>query len=127
MKKHATARPSLNRNLLCAAALVSVILNMVLTTPARAGDMGGDSSASPASAAAVAPSAGTSGNSGLPQGVVARVNGVDIPQAQLEDVLRASQQPDTLQVRQTIRQSLIARELFRQNAERLHYDTKPEV
>jgi peptidyl-prolyl cis-trans isomerase C len=63
----------------------------------------------------------------LPAGTVAIVNGVPIEQAQLENALRASRQPDTPQVRQAIRQQLIARELFRQNAEKQHYDTKPEV
>ncbi|MGF6759503.1 peptidyl-prolyl cis-trans isomerase [Paraburkholderia sp. GAS42] len=63
----------------------------------------------------------------LPSGTAALVNGVAIQQAQVENVLRASRQPDTPQLRQAIRHDLIARELLRQKAEKQHYNKKPEV
>lgn len=63
----------------------------------------------------------------LPAGVVAIVNGMPISQIQLDAAVQASQQPDTLRMRQLLKQQLIARELFRQNAEKQHYDSKPEV
>jgi peptidyl-prolyl cis-trans isomerase C len=130
MKKQPIPRQSANLNLLCAAACVSVALNLALASPAHADSMTGD--ATQTGTAIVHPfgmqaAGGTSGTSGLPQGVVARVNGVDIPEVQLDNVLRAARQPDTPQVRQAIRQDLIARELFRQDAEKQHYDTKPDV
>lgn len=64
---------------------------------------------------------------GLPAGNVASVNGVAISPTQLDDAVRASRQPDTPALRQALKGQLIARELFRQNAEKAHYDTKPEV
>nr|WP_325101127.1 hypothetical protein [Paraburkholderia kururiensis] len=67
----------------------------------------------------------------LPASTVATVNGVAIPQWQLDDALRAAaqafHQPDTPQLRQALKQQLIVRELFRQNAEKTGYGTKPEV
>nr|WP_244144761.1 peptidylprolyl isomerase [Paraburkholderia tuberum] len=78
-------------------------------------------------AGAAAPSA----SSALPAGTVAIVNGVAIPQAQLDEVVRVavqtSRQPDTPQLRQALKAQLITRELFRQGAEKGRYDTKPEV
>ncbi|MFL9867289.1 peptidylprolyl isomerase [Paraburkholderia fungorum] len=50
-----------------------------------------------------------------------------VPQIQLDAAVQASRQPDTPRLRQVLRQQLIARELFRQNAEKQHYDSKPEV
>lgn len=68
---------------------------------------------------------------GLPAGTAAIVNGVSIPETQLDVAVRiavqAAHQPDTPQLRQAIRQQLIARELFRQNAEKGGYGAKPEV
>jgi peptidyl-prolyl cis-trans isomerase C len=63
----------------------------------------------------------------LPAGTIAVVNGVSIPATQIDEALQASHQPDTPQVRQALRAQLIARELFRQRAEKQGYDTKPEV
>jgi peptidyl-prolyl cis-trans isomerase C len=71
---------------------------------------------------ASAPAAST-----LPAGTAAIVNGVSIPTSQVDAVLRASKQPDSAQVRQIIKGELISREVFRQNAEKAHYDAKPEV
>jgi peptidyl-prolyl cis-trans isomerase C len=71
---------------------------------------------------ASAPAAST-----LPAGTAAIVNGVTIPTPQVDAVLRASKQPGTAQVRQIIKGELISREVFRQNAEKAHYDAKPEV
>ena len=64
----------------------------------------------------------------LPAGTAAIVNGVAIPASQIDAVLRASSQPDTTQMRQVIKGELISREVvLRQNAEKAHYDAKPEV
>ncbi|MBP0595641.1 peptidyl-prolyl cis-trans isomerase [Paraburkholderia sp. LEh10] len=67
----------------------------------------------------------------LPTGTAAVVNGVTIPQAQLDDAVRiavqTTHQPDTPSLRQALKGQLVARELFRQNAEQAHYDAKPEV
>jgi peptidyl-prolyl cis-trans isomerase C len=63
----------------------------------------------------------------LPNGVVARVNGVPITQDQVDQAVRASNAPDTPALRTNIKNQLIARELFRQAAEKEHYDARPEV
>ena len=63
----------------------------------------------------------------LPAGVVARVNGAPITQAQLDAALRAVNTPVTPQIRDAVKNQLIARELFRQAAEKGHYDTRPNV
>lgn len=69
--------------------------------------------------------------SSLPAGAVAVVNGVVLPQGELDDAVRAATaktgQHDTPQLRQVLRGELVAREVFRQNAEKAHYDQKPEV
>ncbi|SIT35584.1 PpiC-type peptidyl-prolyl cis-trans isomerase [Paraburkholderia ribeironis] len=91
---------------LCVTAFASVALGTLVPAIAHAAD----------------PAGGT-----LPAGTVAIVNGVAIPQAKLDDAIKASRQPDTQQLRQAIRQQLIVAELFRQGAEKGHYDTKPEV
>ncbi|ACC76318.1 peptidylprolyl isomerase [Paraburkholderia caribensis] len=63
----------------------------------------------------------------LPAGTVAIINGVSIPQAQLDAAVQATRQPDTPQLRQALKAQLITRELFRQNAEKAGYGNKPEV
>ncbi|MDB5991269.1 MAG: PpiC-type peptidyl-prolyl cis-trans isomerase [Herbaspirillum sp.] len=63
----------------------------------------------------------------LPAGSVATVNGISIPQTKLDAAVQASHQPDTPQLRQALKQQLIAREVFRQNAEKAHYGDRPEV
>lgn len=69
--------------------------------------------------------------SNLPAGAAAVVDGVPVPQSQLDDAVRMvtakSGQPDTPQLRQLLRSGLVAREVLRQNAEKAHYDQKPEV
>jgi parvulin-like peptidyl-prolyl isomerase len=69
--------------------------------------------------------------SSLPTGAVAVVNGVTVPQKQLDDAVRMvtakTGQPDTPQLRQMLRSGLVAREVLRQSAEKAHYDQKPEV
>ncbi|WP_063552749.1 peptidyl-prolyl cis-trans isomerase [Burkholderia territorii] len=60
-------------------------------------------------------------------GSVATVNGTAITQAEVDAVLRASRQPDTPQVRQAIKNQLIARVLIQQAAEKANYGSKPEV
>jgi parvulin-like peptidyl-prolyl isomerase len=63
----------------------------------------------------------------LPAGVVARVNGVSIAQADVDAAVRQSGQPDTPQLRTAMKNQLIARELFRQAAQKAHYDTHADV
>jgi parvulin-like peptidyl-prolyl isomerase len=67
----------------------------------------------------------------LPTGTVATVNGVAIPQTQFDEAVRVAvqttHQPDTPQLRQAVKGQLIARELFRQSAEKAGYGNKPEV
>jgi peptidyl-prolyl cis-trans isomerase C len=94
----------------CFVAFASVVVSTFATTFAHAAD-------SPAP--------------GLPAGTVAIVNGVNIPEVQLDEAVRVAvqvgHQADTPQLRQTLKQQLIARELFRQNAEKGGYGAKPEV
>jgi len=71
--------------------------------------------------------AGSAEVAGLPPGTLAIVNGVVIPQARLDDAMRASRQADTPQLRQFLKQELIAREVLRQSAEKQGYESKPEV
>lgn len=73
------------------------------------------------------PAQAESSTSNLPAGAVAVVNGVSISQSDLDAAVKAARQPDTPQTRQAIKQALITRELFRQNAEKAGYDSKPEV
>lgn len=99
---------------LCVTAFASVALSAAIPTLAHAD----------APAGSVAP-AGQ--GSALPPGAVAIVNGINIPQTQLDALAHASGQPDNAQVRQALKQELIARELFRQQAEKANYGAKPEV
>ena len=64
---------------------------------------------------------------GLPDGTLAIVNGVSIPQTRLTDAMRAAHQADTPEMRRLFKQELIAREVLRQNAEKQRYDTRPAV
>jgi len=63
----------------------------------------------------------------LPAGVVARVNGTAIAQADLDAAVRQSGQQDTPALRASLKNQLIARELFRQAAQKQHYDTHADV
>lgn len=63
----------------------------------------------------------------LPAGVAARVNGIAIAQTDLDAAVRQSGQPDSPALRTSIKNQLIARELFRQAAQKQHYDTHADV
>ncbi|SEA67808.1 peptidylprolyl isomerase [Paraburkholderia sartisoli] len=63
----------------------------------------------------------------LPANGVARVNNVVITQDQLDQAMRATNAPDTPALRTSIKNQLIARELFRQAAEKQHYESRPQV
>ncbi len=63
----------------------------------------------------------------LPAGVVARVNGVAIAQSDLDAAVRQSGQQDSPALRASLKNQLIARELFRQVAQKQHYDTHADV
>ncbi|RQR51440.1 peptidyl-prolyl cis-trans isomerase [Burkholderia sp. Bp9126] len=62
-----------------------------------------------------------------PTATVATVNGTAITQAEVDAVVRASRQSDTPQIRQAIKNQLIARVLIQQAAEKANYGGKPEV
>ncbi|MCT7325478.1 peptidylprolyl isomerase [Ralstonia mojiangensis] len=63
----------------------------------------------------------------LPAGVVARVNGTAITQQQVDQAIAAANVPTSPQAREAVKNQLIARELFRQAAEKGHYDARPNV
>ncbi|MGS0622406.1 peptidylprolyl isomerase [Ralstonia sp. VS2407] len=63
----------------------------------------------------------------LPAGVVARVNGTAITQQQVDQAIAAANVPASPQAREAVKSQLIARELFRQVAEKGHYDARPNV
>lgn len=67
----------------------------------------------------------------LPAGAFAVVNGVALPQTQLDNAAKAFAarlgQPDTPQMRAALKQDLIVREVVRQAAEKKNYGSRPEV
>ena len=64
----------------------------------------------------------------LPPGVIAKVNGVAITEAQLVRAVQQSGMPDTPTLRQALKAQLLSRELFRQEAAKNKaYDNRPEV
>jgi parvulin-like peptidyl-prolyl isomerase len=63
----------------------------------------------------------------LPPGVVAKVNDTSISKAQLDLAVHRSGLSDSPQLRTAIKNQLIARELFRQAAERKHLGSRPDV
>lgn len=79
----------------------------------------------------LAGAAATPSATNMPTGVVATVNGVNITEVQVDDQLRVAvsleHRPDSSQLREAVRQQLIARELLRQDAEKAGYGTRPEV
>lgn len=79
------------------------------------------------SAQTIADTQTTTSPATMPAGTVAIVNGVAIPQAKLDEAVLQSRQADTPQLRKTLTAQLVALELFRQEAEKQHYGTKPEV
>lgn len=73
------------------------------------------------------PKADSAAGAPLPAGIVARVNGVAVAQSDLDAAVRQSGQPDSPALRTTMKNQLIARELFRQAAQKQHYDTHADV
>ncbi|WP_175948664.1 peptidylprolyl isomerase [Burkholderia pyrrocinia] len=69
----------------------------------------------------------TQASSTLPAGTAAIVNGTSITQAEVDAVLKASRQSDSAQLRQAVKNQLIARVLIQQAAEKADYGSKPEV
>lgn len=63
----------------------------------------------------------------LPADAVASVNGVVIPKASVDAMVKASGQPDSPQLRELFKGQLIANELLKQAAFKQHYETRPEV
>jgi parvulin-like peptidyl-prolyl isomerase len=65
---------------------------------------------------------------GLPSGVIARIDGVEISESQLTRALKESGLPESPQLRQAMKAQLVSRELFRQAAARNKaYEKRPEV
>ena len=62
----------------------------------------------------------------LPANGVARVNNVVITQDQLDQAVRALNVPDTPALRASVKNQLIARELFRQAAEAAMHGAQPQ-
>jgi parvulin-like peptidyl-prolyl isomerase len=83
--------------------------------------------AAPALGAQAPATPAPAGGPALPAGVVARVNGVAIAQSDLDAAVRQSGQADTPVLRASLKNQLIARELFRQAAQKQHYDTHADV
>ncbi|WP_042298608.1 peptidylprolyl isomerase [Paraburkholderia bannensis] len=73
------------------------------------------------------PDASANAQTGLTSGVIARVNGVPITQDRLDAAVVASHAADTPALRAQLKNQLIARELFRQAAEKAHYEQRPAV
>ena len=69
----------------------------------------------------------SSAGASLPAGVVARVNGVSIAQTDVDAAVRQTGKPDSPALRAAMKNELIARELFRQAAQKQHYDTHADV
>lgn len=66
--------------------------------------------------------------SALPPGVIAIVNGVRIPETQLQLAVQQSGVPDSEQLRGALKSQLVSRELFRQQAAKNPaYENRPEV
>lgn len=87
-----------------------------------------DAHAAVAKKKAAEPAAAASAPQGaLPPGVIARVNGVPITQDRLDTAVKLSRAPDTPALRVQLKSQLIARELFRQAAEKAHYESRPAV
>lgn len=63
----------------------------------------------------------------LPAGAFAVVNGVALPQAQLDDLMRQSGMADNAQTRLVAKNQLIARELFKQQAHKAHLADRADV
>jgi hypothetical protein len=69
-----------------------------------------------------------SAGSVLPPGVIAVVNGVRIPETQLQLAVQQSGVPDSAQLRSALKSQLVSRELFRQQAAKHPaYEKRPEV
>jgi hypothetical protein len=77
---------------------------------------------------AVAPVTAPAPASNLGPGVIAKVNNVAITDAQLQRAIQQSGLPDSPNLRTALKNQLVSRELFRQDAEKTHaYDNRPEV
>lgn len=64
----------------------------------------------------------------LPAGVAAVVNGKRIPESQIQEAVKLTGLPDSPQLRGAIKSQLVARELFRQQAEKNKaLENRPEV
>lgn len=113
---------------LCVTAFASVAASVLMPTFSHA-----EGELPPADLAAAGPANGFPAGPGaaVAPRAAAVINGVAIPQSELDDAVRAAgaqaSMPDTPQLRSALRQQLIAHELLRQAAERAHYGTRPEV
>ena len=108
-------QPNMNLRAAFKRGIAAAVVFSALVAPAFAAQQ---------SAPVKAPSAASPA---LPAGVVARVNGVAIAQSDLDAAVHQSGKPDTPALRGTLKNELIARELFRQAAQKQHYDTHADV
>jgi peptidyl-prolyl cis-trans isomerase C len=113
---------------LCVVAFASVAASALLPTLSHAAGEFAPADLPPAGQPSAPPA---SPSAAVPPRAAAVVNGVAIPQSELDAAVRAAgsqaSMPDTPQLRSALRQQLIAHELLRQAAVRAHYDTRPEV
>ncbi|MFC5475791.1 peptidyl-prolyl cis-trans isomerase [Paraherbaspirillum soli] len=64
----------------------------------------------------------------LKPGVIAKVNAVELTEAQLQRAVQLSGLPDSPTLRAALKDQMVSRELFRQQAEKTHrYEQRPEV
>lgn len=108
-------QPNMNLSAAFKCGITAAVVFAALVAPAFAAQ---------APAPVKAPSAAAAA---LPAGVVARVNGVALAQSDLDAAVRQSGKPDTPALRGMLKNELIARELFRQAAQKQHYDTHADV
>lgn len=102
------------------SALVASLFALSLGVSANA-------SAATKATGAKAESTKTSTDKPLPPEMIASVDGVGIPKARVDAALKATGQPDTPQLRDLIKNQLIAREVLALAADKQHYEARPEV
>jgi parvulin-like peptidyl-prolyl isomerase len=106
-----------NRTLTFKRGVAAAVMLSAVIAPAFGAQQSASATAKAASSAATP----------LPAGAVARVNGVAIAQTDVDAAVRQTGKPDSPALRAAMKNELIARELFRQAAQKQHYDTHADV